>query len=522
MRFGVRSGAAMLFYAAMLAAQNPVQTDPAHFRLEYEDDRVRVLRFRLMPGEKSPVHEHNTRITVVVTGSRLKIEDTDGASHIITVNSGQAERQVATRHSVENLGDQVYEELTTEFNDAASQPPKLVAKAAPPPPPPPKQEKPKKEKAKEHKRAGFGPPWVATPVPATSTASQTSAEVAKASSPPSTKPEPAKPASGKSEPAKPPATATPAVETESAPAPPPPLPEPIIKPLKKRPPETAPSRRARRSFEAEELSEASVNGTRLAFMEQGKGIPVLLVHGAMGDYRSWQLQIPVLAKRYRVISYSRRYHHPNPSTGKEEDYTYDANVKDLAELLAALNLGPVHLVAHGYGAAVATLLAQRHPELVRSLVVSEPGFDGLLDEKRAYRSRWARDEIYNIIRKPLTKGDGEKGVQVYHDWLAETAPWSRLDAQEQYERKQNGNALRDQTVDPNAPPLTCADAKKITVSTLVVAGQNRSPNSAEITGTLAACLPNSERVTISNSGPAAFLDNATEYNQAVMQFLAKH
>lgn len=521
MRAAWRIFLAVLCHAAMLAAQDPIQVDPAHYRLEYEDDRVRVIRFRLMPGEKSPLHEHATRISVVVSGSRLRIEDTEGAIHEITVYTGAAERQLATRHTVENVGDQPYEELTTEFKDAASQPPKLVAKVAPPPPPEPKKEEPKKQKpqkAKKEKKpkpaqpepvvAKAGSPANVAPVPTTTTlqAAASSAE-SKAGNPVAAPDEAAKPA--------------PANVIAKVPAAPP-LPEPIIKPLKVRPPDAPIPRKMRRSFAAESMSEASVNGTRLAFMDQGNGPPVVLVHGAMGDYRSWQAQIPVLTKGHRVIAYSRRYHYPNPSTGKEEDYSYEANVKDLADFLVALNAGPVHLIGHGYGAAIAAMLAERHPELVRSLVLSEPGFDKLLDEKRAYRSHWARDGIYNIIRKPLSKPNPEPGVQMYHDWLAETDPWSRIDPQEQYERRQNANALRDQTLDPAAPNFTCDDAKKISVPTLVVAGQNRSPNSAEITGTLAACLPSSERVTISNSGPAAYLDNAEEYNQAVLQFLAKH
>jgi len=492
--------------ALPLHAQNPVEVDAQHYRLEYEDKQVRVLRFRLAPGEKSPQHEHAARITVVVSGSRLRIEDTDGAIYEMTIYSGHAERQPATRHTVENVGSTVYEELTTEFKDAASQPPKLVVKAPPPPPPPPKKEEPKKAEAKKkEEKPKEEKPSVAASAPTTPGAQPAGTKPAATGT---TTPTPAQAPAAK-------------VQPEVAAAAPPPEPQPIIKPLKVRPPEE-PNRRRRKSFAAEEMSEATVNNTRLAFMEQGKGQTVVFVHGAMGDYRTWQLQIPEFAKRFRVVAYSRRYHYPNPSTGKEEDYTYEANVRDLAEFLKALNAGPVHLVGHGYGAAVATLLAERHPEMVRSLVVSEPGFDKLLDEKRAYRSHWARDEIYNIIRKPLSRQNPENGVRVYHNWLAETQPWQQIDPQEQYERMQNANALRAQTVDPTAPAFNCEAAKKIKTPTLVVAGQNRSPNSAEITGTLAACLANSERVTISEAGPAAYLDNAKEYNDAVLSFLGKH
>ncbi|HUQ49183.1 MAG TPA: alpha/beta fold hydrolase [Terriglobales bacterium] len=489
-------------------AQSPLKADPQHFKLEFEDDRIRVLRFRLMPGETSPFHEHSVRITVVLTDGRLKIVDTDGASFEINVYAGAAERQLPTRHTIQNIGDRPYEELTTEFKDKASQPPPYVAKAEPKPVPPPAPKKAEPPKTIEAKKADLPKPQPSAP-----TASQQKVPDTKPPAPPTVTP-------GKT-PQPEPATQ----EVAKAEPPPPPAPVPIIRPLKTRPRATeAPSgRRSRRSTLSEDdLSVASVNGTELAFYDKGQGTPIIFVHPSTRDFRAWHFQINALAPNYRVISYSRRYHYPNPSTGKEEDYTYEQNVKDLAEFITALRVAPVHLVGHGYGAAVAAMLAKQYPQLVRGLVLSEPGFDNLLDSQRAYRTRYAREEIFTIIRKPLSKTNPEKGVQVYHDWLADTEPWSRLDAEEQYERKQNADALRAQTQFPLAPAFNCEDAKQIKIPALIVAGQNRSPNSAEITGVLSACLPNSERVSITNTGPAAYLDNAAEYNQALAQFLAKH
>lgn len=64
---------------------------------------------------------------------------------------------------------------------------------------------------------------------------------------------------------------------------------------------------------------ARLNGTELSYTERGAGEPVVLVHGTLGDLRSWEPQICAFADDHRVISHSRRYHHPNRA-GKRENY----------------------------------------------------------------------------------------------------------------------------------------------------------------------------------------------------------
>ncbi|HKZ79231.1 MAG TPA: alpha/beta fold hydrolase [Pyrinomonadaceae bacterium] len=75
------------------------------------------------------------------------------------------------------------------------------------------------------------------------------------------------------------------------------------------------------------------------------------MHGALGDYRTWNQQAATLAQQYHVISYTRRYHQPNSSTNGADDYTYRRHVDDLISLIHAFGLGPAHLVGHSYGAA---------------------------------------------------------------------------------------------------------------------------------------------------------------------------
>ncbi|HEX8919928.1 MAG TPA: alpha/beta hydrolase, partial [Pyrinomonadaceae bacterium] len=122
------------------------------------------------------------------------------------------------------------------------------------------------------------------------------------------------------------------------------------------------------STDTDVVKYADVNGARLAYDESGTGQPVVFIHGALGDYRTWLPQSISLSKYYRIITYSRRYHHPNEWDGDGADYSHELHTADLAAFIRFLDLGPVHVIGHAYGGSLAALLAMKHPELVGTIV----------------------------------------------------------------------------------------------------------------------------------------------------------
>ena len=114
-----------------------------------------------------------------------------------------------------------------------------------------------------------------------------------------------------------------------------------------------------------------VNGVELSYVEQGKGVAVIFVHGGLEDYRAWQPQMEGFSRHYHAVAYSRRYNYPNPRVTPRADYSAVVDADDLAALIRKLKLAPAHVVGVSHGAYTALLLAARHPALVRSLVLSE-------------------------------------------------------------------------------------------------------------------------------------------------------
>ena len=59
-------------------AEDPVKVDPRHYKVEFENERVRVLRIKYGPGEKSVMHSHPEAIAVFLTDAHHKFTYPDG------------------------------------------------------------------------------------------------------------------------------------------------------------------------------------------------------------------------------------------------------------------------------------------------------------------------------------------------------------------------------------------------------------------------------------------------------------
>jgi valacyclovir hydrolase len=130
-----------------------------------------------------------------------------------------------------------------------------------------------------------------------------------------------------------------------------------------------------------------VNGIRLYYEDVGNGSPVVLVHNAFGTGRSvFNGMIEYLAERgHRVLAPDARGYGGSrpPPRDFPPDY-YERDMSDLAALLAALDVGPVHIVGLSDGAIIGLLLAIAHPEQVRSLVTWAANADFPPDERGLY------------------------------------------------------------------------------------------------------------------------------------------
>ena len=95
---------------------DPLKVDPKHYRLEFENDQVRVFRAHYGPHESTPMHEHQLhRIMVYLTDSNARITNADGTVQISTHKAGDIAEGGPARHSEQNLLDKPVETIVTEL-----------------------------------------------------------------------------------------------------------------------------------------------------------------------------------------------------------------------------------------------------------------------------------------------------------------------------------------------------------------------------------------------------------------------
>lgn len=112
-------------------------------------------------------------------------------------------------------------------------------------------------------------------------------------------------------------------------------------------------------------------GIATNYHDQGRGEPVLLIHGSgpgVSAWANWRLSLPVLSQNFRVIA-------PDMAgfgfSERPANYQYSMEnwVTQAVGLLDALNITKASVVGNSFGGALALALAIRHPERVNKLVL---------------------------------------------------------------------------------------------------------------------------------------------------------
>jgi uncharacterized RmlC-like cupin family protein len=96
-------------------AEDPVKVDPQHYKVEFENERIRVLRTKYGPGEKSVMHSHPESIAVFLTDAHHKFTYPDGRTEDINANAGTVQYMDAFTHLPENLSKTPFEVIVVEL-----------------------------------------------------------------------------------------------------------------------------------------------------------------------------------------------------------------------------------------------------------------------------------------------------------------------------------------------------------------------------------------------------------------------
>ena len=265
-----------------------------------------------------------------------------------------------------------------------------------------------------------------------------------------------------------------------------------------------------------------VNGYDLAYVERGSGVPLILIHGASTDLRSFEPQMAPLSERFRIIAVSLRHYWPEPWNG-EGEFSARQQVEDMAAFIKALGAGKVHLLGHSRGGYIALALARAHPELLRDLVLAEPALllPGLVDgAKEGSEVNAARDARIATTTRLIHDGQIEAATEAWIDGINGKGSYrARPAALQQVARDNIRTVLGEER--EGKETITCADARAVTLPVLLIRGEKGSHSTHLALDVLEKCFPDQRHMTIPGAVHTMNRSNPEEFNRAVIAFAAQ-
>ena len=249
------------------------------------------------------------------------------------------------------------------------------------------------------------------------------------------------------------------------------------------------------------------------YEEAGSGDPLVLIRGLGSDLQAWALQVPALAKHFRVITYDNRG--AGRTSAPDKPYSIAGMADDLATLLGELKIEKANVLGYSMGGMIAQEFALKYPNKVEKLILlaSTAKLDGY--------SRVVVQNMINIRRSNMSRDQVARTTAP----LVYTA--ELLDDADRFERAiqatvDNPYLQQDHAFIRQAQAILAFDASgragDIKASTLVVAAEDDALLPPRNSEALSKRISGSKLVTL-QGGHAGVTEYPNEYNAAFLEFL---
>ena len=235
------------------------------------------------------------------------------------------------------------------------------------------------------------------------------------------------------------------------------------------------------------------------------------------------------SKKYRAISYSRRFAYPNKWIGNvAQDNTIEDNARDLAELIRKLDLASAHLVGASYGAFTALYCVSKNPELAKTMILNEPPILSFLAGSHRKDDVELLQGFKTRVQKPtedaFKRGDFRKAAQTFIDRVMDTENFfEQLPQKDKQLLMDNAKSLEGEleSAQPSSS-FSVEDVKKITtIPTLIVKGELSPKWLLRIADILSDNMPNTGQIVIPNEIHDS-VKFSNIFSSRVMEFFARH
>ncbi len=118
------------------------------------------------------------------------------------------------------------------------------------------------------------------------------------------------------------------------------------------------------------MSSLVIRGKKIFYESVGEGLPIVFIHGSMGNHMSWEFQ-KQLSEKYRLVLLDLPGH--GESDLLDEEISVKLYADYVAEFVRGLGIEKMVVVGHSLGGAICIQLALNYPELLRGLVLVGSG-----------------------------------------------------------------------------------------------------------------------------------------------------
>lgn len=240
----------------------------------------------------------------------------------------------------------------------------------------------------------------------------------------------------------------------------------------------------------------------------GEGDAVLFIHGLGGTSNVFAPQVSVLSRYFKCIRPDLPGSGLTPASGARSLVDM---ADDMADLLGELGIEKAHVVAHSMGTVIATHLAARQPELVRSLGLIGPLLGPPEPARAALRDRAAK-----------ARAEGMTGI-------ADAIVQGGTSAETKAHRPEIAALVREIMMrqDPEGYALTCealadanpADTTKITAPTMLLTGDEDGTAPPRNVGAMQGKIVGSTMDILGRTGHWTTFERPNEVSTALLTFL---
>ena len=101
------------------STQDPVMLSPQYYTVKADNERVRVLEYRLKPGQKEAMHSHPACVIYFFAPANLRVTLGDGKITESFVTEGEVVVRDPLAHALENIGNTELHVLLVELKDGS-------------------------------------------------------------------------------------------------------------------------------------------------------------------------------------------------------------------------------------------------------------------------------------------------------------------------------------------------------------------------------------------------------------------